>query len=90
MIQLTRINHKPVVLNADLIEHVEITPDTVISMTTGQKYVVLETPAEVVQKVIAFRQVICEGVGSCASIRSSGFSRGSVRADVEPGSTIED
>ena len=58
MIRLTRINHKPVVLNADLIEHIEITPDTVISLTTGQKMVVLETAEEVVQRVIEFRRLI--------------------------------
>jgi len=45
MIHLTRLNRLPLVLNADLIEWIEVTPDTVISLTTGQKLVVLE-PAE--------------------------------------------
>jgi len=58
MIQLTRINHVPLVLNADLIEHVEVTPDTVIAMTTGQKFMVLESAEQVVDKVIAFRRSI--------------------------------
>jgi flagellar protein FlbD len=58
MIRLTRINHVPLVLNSDLIEHVEVTPDTVISLTTGQKFVVLETPEEVVRRVIEFRRAI--------------------------------
>jgi flagellar protein FlbD len=58
MIRLTRLNHVPMVLNADLIEHVETTPDTVISMTSGQKFVVLETPDDVIQKVIEFRREI--------------------------------
>ena len=58
MIQLTRINHAPVILNADLIEHIETTPDTVISMTNGQKYIVLEVAQDVVQKVIDFRREI--------------------------------
>jgi flagellar protein FlbD len=35
MIQLTRLNRIPMVLNSDLIEHIEITPDTVITLTTG-------------------------------------------------------
>ncbi len=60
MIHLTRINHVPLVLNADLIEHVEVTPDTVISLTTGQKFVVLESPEEVVERVVAFRRSINE------------------------------
>ena len=58
MIRLTRINHVPLVLNADLIEHVETTPDTVISMINGQKFVVLDSTDDVIRKVIAFRREI--------------------------------
>lgn len=56
MIRLTRINHAPFILNSELIEHVETTPDTVISLTSGQKYVVTESAEEVVEKVIEFRR----------------------------------
>ena len=62
MIQLTRINHVPLVLNADLIEHLEVTPDTLIAMTTGQKFMVLESADEVIRKVIEFRHSIAAGV----------------------------
>ncbi len=58
MIRLTRINRVPLVLNSDLIEHVEATPDTVIALTTGQKLVVLESAEEVIQKVVEFRRLI--------------------------------
>ena len=58
MIHLTRLNHVPLVLNADLIESIEVTPDTVISLTTGQKLVVLEPAEEVVQRVLEFRRAI--------------------------------
>lgn len=58
MIRLTRINHRPLVVNSDLIEHIESTPDTVISMTTGQKFVVLESAEEVIERVIQFRRAI--------------------------------
>ena len=58
MIRLTRINHVPLVLNADLIEHIEITPDTVIAMTSGQKFMVLESADVVVERVIEFRRAI--------------------------------
>jgi flagellar protein FlbD len=58
MIRLTRINQVPLVLNADLIEHLETTPDTVISMTNGQKFVVLESSDDVIRKVIEFRREI--------------------------------
>ena len=58
MIHLTRINHVPFVVNSDLIEHIEVTPDTVVALTTGQKFVVLESADDVIQKVIDFRQEI--------------------------------
>lgn len=58
MIHLTRLNHTSLVLNADLIELIEVTPDTVISLTTGQKLVVLEPAEEVVRRVLEFRQAI--------------------------------
>ncbi len=58
MIRLTRINHTLLVLNCDLIEHIEVTPDTVISLTGGQKFMVLESPDEVVSRVIDFRRSI--------------------------------
>jgi flagellar protein FlbD len=61
MIHLTRLNHIPLVVNSDLIEHIEITPDTVIALTTGQKFLVLETPDEVIERVVRFRQAIFEG-----------------------------
>jgi flagellar protein FlbD len=58
MIQLTRLNHVPLIVNADLIEHVEVTPDTVVALTTGQKFMVLESAEEVVEKAIEFRKAI--------------------------------
>lgn len=64
MIRLTRINRVPLVLNADLIEHVETTPDTVIAMTNGQKFMVLESAEEVIQKVIEFRRAIAGRAGA--------------------------
>jgi len=60
MIHLTRINRVPLVLNSDLIEHIETTPDTIISLTNGQKFVVLETVDEVIRKVIEFRRAVHE------------------------------
>jgi flagellar protein FlbD len=56
MIRITRLNHTPMILNSDLIEHIEMTPDTVIALTSGQKYMVLETTEEIVERVISFRQ----------------------------------
>ncbi len=58
MIRLTRLNHAPLVLNSDLIEHIEVTPDTVISLLSGQKMMVLESANEVVRRIVAFRRQI--------------------------------
>ena len=62
MIRLTRINNIPFYLNRDLIEHVETTPDTVIALTNGQKYVVLESAEEVLERIVALRQRVYERV----------------------------
>ena len=56
MIRLTRLNHVSMILNSDLIEHIDMTPDTIVTLTSGQKFTVLETAEEVVDKVICFRQ----------------------------------
>jgi flagellar protein FlbD len=58
MIYVTRLNHTSVVLNCDLIEHIENTPDTVISLTTGQKLMVLEAAEEIIARVVQFRRSI--------------------------------
>jgi flagellar protein FlbD len=56
MICVTRLNRTSVVLNCDLIEHIEATPDTVITMTTGQRITVLETAAQVVEEIRQWRR----------------------------------
>ena len=61
MVRLTRLNHAPLVLNSDLIEHIDITPDTVITLTTGQILRVRETAEEVVERIVEFRRRIHSG-----------------------------
>ncbi len=61
MIRLTRLNHAPMVLNSDLIEHIDITPDTVITLTNGQILRVLETADEVVDRSVDFHRRVMEG-----------------------------
>jgi flagellar protein FlbD len=58
MVRLTRLNRLPLVLNSDLIEHIEETPDTVITLTTGQIVRVRETADQVIQLVVEFRRKI--------------------------------
>lgn len=58
MIRLTRLNRLPLVLNSDLIQHIDVTPDTVITLTTGQILRVLETADQVIQRIVDFRRKI--------------------------------
>ncbi len=67
MIKLTRLSHEPLVLNSDLIEHIELTPDTVITLTSGQKLRVSETADGVIRRVIEFRRAVVDG--SCQYAR---------------------
>ena len=62
MIYVTRLNHASIVLNCDIIEYVETTPDTVISLTTGQKLMVLESADEIVDRVVRYRRSIQAGI----------------------------
>jgi flagellar protein FlbD len=56
MIRLTRLNRAALVLNSDLIEHIDVTPDTVITLTTGQILRVRESADEVVERIVEFRR----------------------------------
>lgn len=52
MIKLTRLDGSELVVNANLIETVEANPDTVVALLTGKKYLVKETPEEIVERVV--------------------------------------
>jgi len=58
MISLTRLSGSVFVLNADLIERLDSTPDTVITLVDGKKYVVTETMTEVVDSIRAYRSAV--------------------------------
>ncbi|MFH1844466.1 MAG: flagellar FlbD family protein [bacterium] len=55
MIKVTKLNGNELVVNADLIEFIESTPDTLITLTTGRKILVLEPLDEVIQKTVGYR-----------------------------------
>lgn len=55
MILLRRLNGSEFGVNADLIERLEVTPDTVVTLVDGTKYVVAESVDEVVDRIISFR-----------------------------------
>ena len=58
MIALTRISGQPFVLNCDLIERIDVTPDTVVSLVDGKKYVVLESSTAVAASIRLYRAEI--------------------------------
>lgn len=58
MIELSLINGTRITLNSDLIEFIEATPDTIISLSTGKKMIVRESVPEVIDKVVEFRRRI--------------------------------
>jgi flagellar protein FlbD len=62
MIQLTRLNNKALMVNSDLIKFVEQSPDTLVTLVTGEKIVVLEKASEVLTRVIDFRRSVLQGL----------------------------
>jgi flagellar protein FlbD len=61
MIELTRLNGHPLIVNSDLIKHVEAIPDTTLTLVTGEKLVVLESAADILTKTLSYRaQVLHE------------------------------
>jgi flagellar protein FlbD len=65
MIKLTHLSHQGFVLNEDLIELLESTPDTVITLTTGQKLRVSESADEIITRVVEFRRAVFERQCQC-------------------------
>ena len=58
MIKLTKINDEEFILNCDLIETIEETPDTIVTLTNGKKFVVKEPSRVVIQMVVDFKRKI--------------------------------
>jgi flagellar protein FlbD len=55
MIRLTRLNQTEVILNSDLIEHIEMGADTVVTLTNGSSFVVQENAEQILDKIVAFK-----------------------------------
>jgi len=62
MIRLTRLNNQPFTVNSDLIKFVEQSPDTLITLITGEKIVVRENAEEVLARVVEFRRSVLQGI----------------------------
>ncbi|MGC1373208.1 MAG: flagellar FlbD family protein [Candidatus Sulfotelmatobacter sp.] len=71
MIRLTRLNNQSFIVNSDLIKFVEQSPDTLITLISGEKIVVRENAEQVLQRVISFRRSVLEGLSSAGGDSSA-------------------
>ena len=58
MIGLTKLNNQTFVVNADLIKFVETTPDTLVTLTTGERLLVKESTDEVIRRVVQYGRML--------------------------------
>ena len=58
MIRLTGMNKKELILNAEHIEKIEQTPESIITLLNGNKYIVMESCEEIIKKVIEYKRQI--------------------------------
>jgi len=56
MIKVSRLNREELLVNSDQIEMIEETPNTVLTLTSGRRLVVADSAAEIVDRIVAFRQ----------------------------------
>jgi len=61
MIQLTRLNNSPLIVNSDLVKFVEQSPDTVITLINGEKILVREKADEVLNRIVEYRRSVLRG-----------------------------
>ena len=67
MIIVTRLNGSEIVVNADLIETVESTPDTIVTLVDGTRYVVEESPSDLIEKIQTYRAAVLRFTGDAAA-----------------------
>lgn len=62
MILVHRLDGAPFYLNAELVETIESTPDTVIVLVNGHKYIVREPTEEVIARILNYRRFLVAGI----------------------------
>lgn len=58
MIYITKLNDREIIINCDLIEFIESTPDTTITMTTGKKLIAKESIDDIIDKIVMYKRKI--------------------------------
>ena len=69
MILVHRLRGEPMFINCDLVESIEATPDTIVTMVDGRRLVVSESPSEVIERVREYRAAL---VAAASALRSGG------------------
>jgi flagellar protein FlbD len=69
MIKVTKLNGQMMVINANLIEFLEESPDTIITLTTGKKIVVREDAESIIERVTDYRRACLRGVQAGAALK---------------------
>ncbi len=84
VIELTRLNGSPLTVNCDLIKYVEASPDTTLTLVTGDKIVVRESCATVAGRFFTYRALLLHevgvGPGGGAAARAAAQNAGSAQA----------
>jgi flagellar protein FlbD len=62
VIRLTRLNNQVFVVNSDLVKYVENAPDTVLTLITGEKFLVRESADEIIDRIVEFRRRLYSGL----------------------------
>lgn len=83
MIELTRLNGTPIVLNSDLIKTAEASPDTMLTLITGEKLIVREETSVVAERVVAYRaRLLSEVARRLPDVATSARAAGLTSLDV--------
>ena len=61
MIKLTGLNKEEFFLNVEIIEKIEVVPETLITLTNGKKYIVLESTEVVIDRILKYKKKIFTG-----------------------------
>lgn len=90
MIELTRLNGTPILLNSDLIKTAEASPDTMLTLINGEKLIVREKLSDVVKRVLEYRAtllaaVACQLAPHDALVRAASLSSIDLNQESLPG-----
>jgi flagellar protein FlbD len=60
MILVTRLDDSELIINSDMIEFIEQTPDTIVTLSDGKKILTKQTPDELIDMIVDFRQRVMQ------------------------------